>query len=67
MRKYRIIRETNLNTAEEIFIIQSRRFIFFWKDKVRSKYFHPLYNQLLQLNNPDKFKREEVAIDNIYI
>ena len=67
MRKYRIIKETNLNTGEQVFIIQSRRFVFFWNDIQTSRSFEDLYKRLMQLNNPYEFKREEVAIDNIYV
>lgn len=71
MRKYRIIKETNLDTAEEMYYVEKRKYLFFW-EKVKEIYspnLEIIYHRFLLLTHPTKpkFKREEVEIDNIYV
>lgn len=70
MRKYRIIKETNLNSGEEMYLIQERFWLFFWCEIRRSLSFYEMHRRFIELTYPQpkpKFKREEVVIDNIYV
>lgn len=72
MRKYRLTKVTNLNTGEVAYEIQKRKYLFFWEN-VEETYSGSLeisYKRYLKLLYPQpkvKFKREEVAIDNVYL
>lgn len=71
MRKHRIIKETNLDTAEEMYYVEKRKYLFFW-EKVKEIYspnLEIIYRRFLLLTRPTKpkLKREEVEIDNIYV
>ena len=70
MRKYRIIKETNLNSGEVTYEIQKRKYLFFWaKAETYYEDLQAAYDKFLKLTHrtKPKFKREEVAIDNIYV
>ena len=70
MRKYRLIKETNLSKGNTRYIIQARTFMLFWTDILDGNDIEAMYSVLLKLQHPEpkhKFKREEVAIDNIYV
>lgn len=70
MRKYRLTKVTNLTTGKVAYEIQKRKYLFFW-ETIKENYFGDInvaYNRYLKLQQPKpKYKREEVAIDNIYI
>ena len=71
MRKYRTIKGTNLETAEEMYYVEKRKYLLFW-EKVKEIYspnLEIIYHRFLLLTRPTKpkFKREEVEIDNIYV
>ena len=70
MRKYRLIKETNTTTGREQFVIQARYLLFFWTDIYVSGDYKEVYKEYTQLLYPkpkNKYKREEIVINNIYV
>lgn len=69
MRKYRLIKETNTTTGREQIVIQARYLLFFWTDIYVSENKNEAFEEYIKLLHPkpkDKYKREEVVINNIY-